>query len=471
MVYKRRTAAIFAGLSGCGVLSVPVLAQAATGDVTVLGVAMNDLLASPWAYLAVGALVGGGVVGLVMGIARHRSTKRFRRALAEATGRSTIIRIEAPGPAHVLEVGGAGTPAAVGLDLYAEEPAETSTTADLGRVHGLPEDDVAYHQTFPEVPMGRPTHVSRRLDAMLPTLDGSLADKTSAPASQDSDGAAAQHPQTEEASQQDAANEDGRRGGVRSAISEHFGTGIMQGLPVIERADGSTTDIGTSWWEREVGSTHAFAPLDSSAQLGMVPVDQAPDPMSTAQLRLEELARAERNARAAGLSSAGTFGVAGSGAGASGAVAGRGDRAERAATIASRISSFDLSLYPEEDDGQSTSGEDMFEQAMRALDAQLPDTSVTTSEDAANVTTPLSADLQTGYVVTPESLGSTAASTEDRDAAARAHVDYLVKDEMERGQSRHHSFLTVFDGTGDMSDMRKASGAKHLAPSKAQKEA
>ena len=44
-----------------------------------------------------------------------------------------------------------------------------------------------------------------------------------------------------------------RAEGVAAALSGRIGSGMMDGLPVIERADGSVGDVGTSWWTTEVG--------------------------------------------------------------------------------------------------------------------------------------------------------------------------------------------------------------------------
>ena len=44
-----------------------------------------------------------------------------------------------------------------------------------------------------------------------------------------------------------------RAEGVAVALSGRIGSGMMDGLPVIERADGSVGDVGTSWWTTEVG--------------------------------------------------------------------------------------------------------------------------------------------------------------------------------------------------------------------------
>ena len=44
-----------------------------------------------------------------------------------------------------------------------------------------------------------------------------------------------------------------RAGGVAATLRDRLGQGMMDDLPVIERADGSVGDVGTSWWRNAVG--------------------------------------------------------------------------------------------------------------------------------------------------------------------------------------------------------------------------
>ncbi|HJB54469.1 MAG TPA: hypothetical protein IAA39_01955, partial [Candidatus Olsenella avistercoris] len=45
-----------------------------------------------------------------------------------------------------------------------------------------------------------------------------------------------------------------RAEGVAATLRERMGASMMEGVPVIERADGSVGDVGTSWWTRAVGA-------------------------------------------------------------------------------------------------------------------------------------------------------------------------------------------------------------------------
>lgn len=48
-----------------------------------------------------------------------------------------------------------------------------------------------------------------------------------------------------------------RARGVAAILRERMGASMMDGLPIIERADGSVGDVGTGWWRTAVGNTDA----------------------------------------------------------------------------------------------------------------------------------------------------------------------------------------------------------------------
>ena len=60
-----------------------------------------------------------------------------------------------------------------------------------------------------------------------------------------------------------------RAQGVAATLRERMGAGMMDGVPVISRADGTVGDVGTSWWTAAVGAeaispTSGFAPEEES---------------------------------------------------------------------------------------------------------------------------------------------------------------------------------------------------------------
>ena len=116
----------------------------------------------------------------------------------------------------------------------------------------------------------------------------------------------------------------------------------------------------------------------------------------------------------------------------------------RSSLIDRRVPRFDESLFP--DTTSETNREaDVFETAMRAMDATLSETSVL-SHAAPEVQA--TADLARN-------------SSKPDMADTSSYIDYLVKDELERnrngaGRRFSRAHLTMFEGTGDLSAARKA---------------
>ena len=286
--------------------------------------------------------------------------------------------------------------------------------------------------------------VSARLNAVLPTIESvpAPADRAAA-ARQEAVAAAREYAKTDFETRKKR-----RARGVRAILSERLGDGMLDGLPVIERADGSVADVGTAWWDNTMNG-RLIGMADNTANLR--PATESVDPLATAALRRAELQRAARNAAGA-LSSTAKL-----------------DRFSRSRVIQSRVAGFDESLYP--DRRVEAADVDTFEEAMRAMDAQMPAVGVRTSADAAAAVSMLdtTANLKTGAVVTTD-------ANAEADASAAAYVDRLVQEEVERnraGRARRYSrsFLTVFEGTGDLSDARKAANAKHFPREPREKEA
>lgn len=260
-----------------------------------------------------------------------------------------------------------------------------------------------------------------------------------------------------------------RKRGVRTLLAERLGGNMMDDMPVITRADGTVADIGTGWWDRTMGNTITrLSDVDDSMQLGMRPVDETTDLEATAAFA--RVLRHESDAR----------------------------------PLAQRLPNIDQPLYPETSSwnasskpvaqspfavnpGQTsglpssaatsyaaasnqaapggspvTSGasepeEDMFEQAMRAMEDEMPNRGVTTAADAA----------VTG-VVPAEALGNfQQATVKPTPEAELAHVDNLVKEELERNHEdlprRRRGKFRVVRGGGDASASEAIASADDTA--------
>ena len=501
----RRTPAIFAGLAGCGVWSIPVAAHAAPVNVTI-----DDLLGTPLVYFALGCVAGAAVAGTIAGIAAHRSVKRLRNELSELEAKSQAVpaveepKAEAPSevvaPAEVAASAEAAPAQPAPAQVVAEESvaagsaeaeSELDTTASLKRVEGSEDEEedttaslgrVRAAQEEPAAPVAAPAasvmaaaapgeapavqasaltrRVSARLNAVLPTIESvpAPADRAAA-ARQEAVAAAREYAKTDFETRKKR-----RARGVRAILSERLGDGMLDGLPVIERADGSVADVGTAWWDNTMNG-RLIGMADNTANLR--PATESVDPLATAALRRAELQRAARNAQILGTADL-TRPQPAAGAGALSSTA-KLDRFSRSRVIQSRVAGFDESLYP--DRRVEAADVDTFEEAMRAMDAQMPAVGVRTSADAAAAVSMLdtTANLKTGAVVPTD-------ANAEADASAAAYVDRLVQEEVERnraGRARRYSrsFLTVFEGTGDLSDARKAANAKHFPREPREKEA
>lgn len=195
-----------------------------------------------------------------------------------------------------------------------------------------------------------------------------------------------------------------RKRGVFSLLSERLGSNMMNDIPVIERADGTVADIGASWWSDTMGSTMTqLTATNDAAALGMRPADETTD--------LEAAATISANA----------------------------ERRERARNLSARLPVIEEQpLYPDTtarlqesrgDDGSAAGEEeDLFEQAMRNMDDELPNPGITTSVDA----------MPSG-VVPAEALGNFqktgAMPVHDGNPYGKSYIENLVREEMERGQA------------------------------------
>ncbi|WP_028264038.1 hypothetical protein [Atopobium fossor] len=125
--------------------------------------------------------------------------------------------------------------------------------------------------------------------------------------------------------------------GVKATLLERLGArlngNMMDGLPVIERADGSVGDVGTSWWEATVGPNITRGSLIET----MLDDPTAPQPQTPTP--------AEAHSR------------------------------RRHAEVVSRVAHLDLGMYPERRKSEELNDKrDMWELALAALDEKLDDT-------------------------------------------------------------------------------------------------
>lgn len=219
-----------------------------------------------------------------------------------------------------------------------------------------------------------------------------------------------------------------RKLNVASVLRERFGSDMMDGLPVIARADGTVGDVGTDWWNARLGESvpdvpsimpeDEGAPGTSAAVSATAPsvVASSSVPASTSQTAAEN--------------------------------SGRRDMAVRAGEIARRLSSIDQGVFPVDDKvHREESHADMWERALAALDehvqvaSQAPGLALV--ENAIDsIDEPDGLEPATSFIP----FRAPAGHPEVKDT--ESYVDYLVRDELAHNHSK-----VVRDGVSSASGL------------------
>ena len=224
-----------------------------------------------------------------------------------------------------------------------------------------------------------------------------------------------------------------RAQGVAKALRERMGADMMDGLPVIERADGSVADVGTSWWNTSVGLA-SITKIDDYVEGSdtgdlAIPSDFAASGkemlVSAAQKTVENTAP-----RPAGEFSHGS--------------------------IADRIAFVDEGVYPELRDAKDSFSEDDWASALKSMDDRLG-AQVATYEpvisapfedivgDADTLDEPDGLEQSTAFIPFKPMAGHPEV------VDTESYVDYLIGDEFGRSESKATRnaagrFLRVLEG-------------------------
>lgn len=240
-----------------------------------------------------------------------------------------------------------------------------------------------------------------------------------------------------------------RAEGVAAALSGRIGSGMMDGLPVIERADGSVGDVGTSWWTTEVGreridANTGFA-ADEVAQIS-IPSSFSADAARTA---LEAVREQQSRSRA---------------------------------DIASRLAFIDEGVFPEHRSVAEAAADD-WEQALRSMEENLAADPETPNQDPIEF---IDAVGNSETLDEPDNMEPDTSFIPFRTPAGHpevvdteSYVDYLIEDEFGRNSSKaarrtSRRYLRILEGGTSATDtsMRHLSGStnvrtrsgKHFAP-------
>lgn len=240
-----------------------------------------------------------------------------------------------------------------------------------------------------------------------------------------------------------------RAKGVAAALSGRIGSDMMDGLPVIERADGSVGDVGTSWWTTEVGRER----IDANTGFAADEVAQISIPSSFS-------AEAARTAFEAA----------------------RKQQSRSRADIASRLAFIDEGVFPEHRSAAEAATDD-WEQALRSMEENLAADPETPNQDPIEF---IDAVGNSETLDEPDNLEPDTSFIPFRTPAGHpevvdteSYVDYLIEDEFGRNSSKaarrtSRRYLRILEGgtSATGTSMRHLSGStnvrtrsgKHFAP-------
>lgn len=395
-MHVKRNPAVLAGLMGTAGLLAPQTAHALS--LAEAADAVGGMLANPQVAFAAGALSGALVVGATCGIvaaARSRA-RRHEQEIVE-------------GFAQVEKTGAFDG----GIDLDAQDSPE---------------------------PAARPRHMRaatpRPTRAPEPATAAEPSTASASPAGShatDDYAQIAQNYVNQITFRQRMAR---RAEGVAAALASRFGADMMDGLPVIERADGSVGDVGTSWWKTEVGqarisSNNGFA-VDEVADISIPSSFSA----EATQRAVAAVAEQQRSSRA---------------------------------DIASRLAFIDEGVFPERRTMAEAASDD-WEQALRSMDENIAADPETPNQD------PIEFIDATGGADTldePDNMEPNTSFIPFRTPAGHpevvdteSYVDYLIEDEFGRNSSKaarrtSRRYLRILEGgtSATGTGMRHASGA------------
>ena len=240
-----------------------------------------------------------------------------------------------------------------------------------------------------------------------------------------------------------------RAEGVAAALSGRIGSGMMDGLPVIERADGSVGDVGTSWWTTEVGRQRIDANTGFAA-----------DEMAEISIPSSFSAEAARTALEAA----------------------RKQQSHSRADIASRLAFIDEGVFPEHRSAAEAATDD-WEQALRSMEENLAADPETPNQDPIEF---IDAVGNSETLDEPDNMEPDTSFIPFRTPAGHpevvdteSYVDYLIEDEFGRNSSKaarrtSRRYLRILEGgtSATGTSMRHLSGStnvrtrsgKHFAP-------
>ena len=381
-----RNPAVLAGIGGPLALALPAPAMALSLE-DVVGEALSSPGASFVVGFASGAVAVGGVLGvvaLVRGLSRRAAARR-EAAPPEQTSASVGVPDEAPAyrPRHMRPV--------------EAEPVVGNASVEPAPVE-KPLSVVSRAAAKPAPERRGPSHAARDYEDVAENYVSRLTFRERMAR---------------------------RAEGVAATLRARMDAGRMAGVPVIERADGTVGDVGTSWWTASVGADSIPSSFGIAAEDDPLAI---PADFSGMGRRLD-----------AGLSRG--FGAPPAGGEAS------------HASISGRVAFVDEGAYPERRTVEELTADDDWAAALRSLDelvaAELPKRDPIVFIDsvggADTLDEPDNLEPDTAFIpFRPPAGHPEVVDTE-------SYVDYLIKDEFSKSSSNavrrtSRRFLQVIEG-------------------------
>lgn len=396
MFMARRNPAVVAGLLGALGMSVPSVAEAAT-PLQVAPDLGRDAIANPAVTFALGCVTGAAIVGVSVA-ARRKGEKDARSQEVEEA------------PTLVLNVTTPSSDAPAAADQQADVPAPQTYQA--------PEPMADASSDAPHAARA----INQEIASRVPSVDRELDDTN------DYVNVAENYVEKETLRERMAA----RARGVADVLQERLGADKFEGLPIIERADGTVGDVGTSWWDARLGdSVRHVGEKDVMASLPTV--EETSNELSVPAWMGDASHDAAPSASERPLTPAMEF------------------SRSRAARIARSVPEVDQGKYPEHRDAEALDQEDLWNVALEAMDEKIDNGPrsaapfVDVIGGADTIDDPTGLEDPTNFIPFRTPAGHPEVVDTD------SYVDYLINDEFSRNESQaarrsSREYLHVIEG-------------------------
>ncbi|MCH3943103.1 MAG: hypothetical protein LKE37_05380 [Atopobiaceae bacterium] len=437
MALRRSNPATWVGLLGGAAWSVPGIASAASLSQDAPSSASGDLIP-----FALGCVTGAACVGAItLAVLRHKEVKAARDQADSVLSPETFseqFSARAPEPRRVSEPRRAPEPHCAPEPHRAPEPRDkakaparrhapaASVSAGMGRhMRANPEamtnwentGSIRVRQVEGEL---RGSHLKGGAEPPREQHVVPVVAPLDASARNDLEQVASDYAKDLSFAERVAA----RARGVAATLGSRISGDMMEGLPMIERADGSVADVGTGWWTKGRGRG---GPFDRIA----LPAARRSSPTTPRSSLPRAMAHRPTSAWRT-TPPRGKIDVT----------------AARAAAIATRLSGIDQSAFPEERVAGRPKHEDLWAQALAAMEEQSLPPVEEVEEVIGDMDTLDEIDgLEANTSFIPFRTPAGHPEVVDRET----YVDYLIGDEFGRNPSKavrrtSREYLHVIEG-------------------------